>query len=57
MGSSPLQEASSMPATKEGGQGKDMLEEEALEEQESIDVTQIRTGRTTRKGETPTPGK
>ncbi|XP_026645015.1 GON-4-like protein isoform X1 [Microtus ochrogaster] len=56
VGSSPLQEASSMPATKEGGQGKDMLEEEALEEQESIDVTQIRTGRTTRRGETPTPG-
>ncbi|CAO2598787.1 GON-4-like protein [Lemmus lemmus] len=56
VGSSPLQEASSMPGTKEGGQGKDMLEEEALEEQENIDVTQIRTGRTTRKGETPIPG-
>ncbi|XP_076429784.1 GON-4-like protein isoform X7 [Peromyscus maniculatus bairdii] len=53
--SSPLQEASSVPGSKEAGQGKDMLEEEALEEQNTA-ATQIRTGKATRKGETPIPG-
>ncbi|XP_036045311.1 GON-4-like protein isoform X2 [Onychomys torridus] len=54
--SSPLQEAISLPRSKEAGQGKDMLEEEALEDQENTAATQIRTGKTTRKGETPIPG-
>ncbi|KAL6032670.1 hypothetical protein STEG23_025034 [Scotinomys teguina] len=56
VGSSLLQEASDMPGTKEAGQGKDMLEEEALEEQENTEATQIRTGKTTRKEETLIPG-
>ncbi|XP_051054652.1 GON-4-like protein isoform X26 [Phodopus roborovskii] len=56
VGSSPLQEANSMPGNKEAGQGKDILEEDALEEQENTEATQSRTGRTTRKGETPMPG-
>lgn len=56
MSSSPLQEASSVPGSKEAGQGKDMLEEEALEEQNTA-ATQIRTGKATRKGETPIPGE
>ncbi|XP_051054669.1 GON-4-like protein isoform X21 [Phodopus roborovskii] len=55
VGSSPLQEANSMPGNKEAGQGKDILEEDALEEQENTEATQSRTGRTTRKGETPMP--
>ncbi|XP_051013450.1 GON-4-like protein isoform X2 [Acomys russatus] len=54
-GSSPLQEASPMPSTKEGGHGKDMLEEEAPEEQGSIEAAQSETGRATRKEETPSP--
>lgn len=57
VGSSPLQEASTVPGTKEAGQGKDMLEEETLEEQENMEVTQSKTGRTTKKGETPIPGE
>lgn len=57
VGSSPHQEVSPMPSTKEAGQGKDMLEEEAPEEQENIEAVQNKTGRTTRKGETPIPGE
>ncbi|XP_040608367.1 GON-4-like protein isoform X2 [Mesocricetus auratus] len=56
VGSSPLQEASSMPGNKEAGHSKNMLEEEALEEQENIEATPSRTGRSTRKGEAPIPG-
>nr|XP_044994813.1 GON-4-like protein isoform X2 [Jaculus jaculus] len=55
VGSSPYPEASPMPGTKEAGQGKDLVEEEALEEQEN-GAAQSRTGRTSRKGETPLPG-
>ncbi|XP_029393918.1 GON-4-like protein isoform X2 [Mus pahari] len=56
VGSGPLHEASTVPGTKEAGQDKDMLEEEILEEQENMEVTQSKTGRTTRKGEVPTSG-
>ncbi|XP_031230286.1 GON-4-like protein isoform X5 [Mastomys coucha] len=56
VGSGPLQEASTVPGTKEAGQGKGMLEEETLEEQENMEVTQSKTGRTTKKGEAPVPG-
>ncbi|XP_028609186.1 GON-4-like protein isoform X3 [Grammomys surdaster] len=56
VGSTPLQEASTVPSTKEAGQGKDMLEEETLEEQENMEVTQSKTGRTTKRGEPPVPG-
>ncbi|XP_055481667.1 GON-4-like protein isoform X4 [Psammomys obesus] len=56
VGTSPHQEVSPMPSTKEAGQGKEILEEEALEEQENIEAVQSKTGRTTRKGETPIPG-
>ncbi|KAL1772202.1 GON-4 isoform X1, partial [Sigmodon hispidus] len=55
VGSSPLPEAGSVPGTKEAGQGKDILEEEPLEEQET-EATQVRAGRTSRKGETPMSG-
>jgi hypothetical protein len=57
VGSGPLHEASTVPGSKEAGQGKDMLEEEILEEQENMEVTQSKTARTTRKGEAPAPGK
>lgn len=57
VGSSPHREASPMPGAKEAGQGKDVVEEEAPEEQESTEVTQSRTGRTTRKGEMSIPGE
>nr|AAH16616.1 5830417I10Rik protein [Mus musculus] len=56
VGSGPLHEASTVPGSKEAGQGKDMLEEEILEEQENMEVTQSKTARTTRKGEAPAPG-
>ncbi|XP_045060459.2 GON-4-like protein isoform X3 [Desmodus rotundus] len=55
-GGSPQREASPMPGAKEAGQGKDMMEEEAPEERETIESTQGRTGRSTRKGEMPVPG-
>ncbi|XP_058165831.1 GON-4-like protein isoform X3 [Dasypus novemcinctus] len=51
--SSPHREASPMLGTKEAGQRKDVVEEEASEERENVEATQSRTGRTTRKGETP----
>uniref|UniRef100_G3U1B9 GON-4-like protein n=1 Tax=Loxodonta africana TaxID=9785 RepID=G3U1B9_LOXAF len=54
--SSPHREASPMPGAKDTGQGKDAVEEETPEERESIEATQSRTGRVTRKGETPVPG-
>lgn len=57
MGNGPLQEASAVPGTKEAGQSKDMLEEETLEGQENMEVTQSKTGRTARKGEAPGPGE
>ncbi|XP_026312846.1 GON-4-like protein isoform X1 [Piliocolobus tephrosceles] len=53
VGSSPHREASPMPGTKEAGQGKDVMEEEAPEERESTEATQSKTVRTTRKGEMP----
>ncbi|XP_008852241.1 GON-4-like protein isoform X2 [Nannospalax galili] len=56
VGSSPHQDTSPMPGTKEAGQGKDTVEEEVLDERENIEPTQNRTGRTTRKGEIPTLG-
>ncbi|XP_052036060.1 GON-4-like protein isoform X3 [Apodemus sylvaticus] len=56
VGSGPLQEASAVPSTKEAGQSKSMLEEETLEGQENMEVTQSKTGRTARKGEAPDPG-
>lgn len=56
VGSGPLQEASTVPGTKEAGQGKDMSEEETMEGQENVEVSQNKTGRTTRKGEAPIPG-
>uniref|UniRef100_A0A5F5PZR0 GON-4-like protein n=1 Tax=Equus caballus TaxID=9796 RepID=A0A5F5PZR0_HORSE len=56
VGSSPHREASPMPGAKEAGQGKDVMEEEAPEERESLEATQSRTGRSTRKGEMPVPG-
>ncbi|XP_048670674.1 GON-4-like protein isoform X4 [Marmota marmota marmota] len=55
VGSSPHREASPMPGAKEAGQGTDVVEEEVPEEQESTEVTQSRTGRTTRKGEASIP--
>ncbi|XP_007946657.1 GON-4-like protein [Orycteropus afer afer] len=51
--SSPHREASPMPGAKDTGQGKDAVEEEAPEERESIEMTQNRTGRATKKGEMP----
>lgn len=56
VGSSPHREASPMPGAKEAGQGKDAMEEEAPEERESIEASQSRTGRSTRRGEMPVPG-
>ncbi|XP_043310179.1 GON-4-like protein isoform X2 [Cervus canadensis] len=44
------------PGAKEAGQGKDVMEEEAPEERESIEAAQSRTGRSTRKGEVPVAG-
>uniref|UniRef100_A0A8C0CHE1 GON-4-like protein n=1 Tax=Balaenoptera musculus TaxID=9771 RepID=A0A8C0CHE1_BALMU len=55
VGGSPHGEASPVPAAKEAGQGKDVMEEESPEERESTEATQSRTGRSTRKGETPVP--
>ncbi|XP_047418552.1 GON-4-like protein isoform X8 [Sciurus carolinensis] len=55
VGSSPHREASPMPGAKEAGQGKDVVEEEVPEEQESTEATQSRTGRTTRKEEVSIP--
>lgn len=57
MGNSPHREASPMPGAKEAGQGKDAMEEEAPEERESIEASQSRTGRSTRRGEMPVPGE
>ncbi|KAM9690604.1 GON-4-like protein isoform 1-T4 [Dama dama] len=56
VGSSPHREASLTPGAKEAGQGKDVMEEEAPEERESIEAAQSRTGRSTRKGEVPVAG-
>ncbi|CAK6439492.1 unnamed protein product [Pipistrellus nathusii] len=56
VGGSPHREASPMPVAKEAGQGKDVMEEEAPEERETIEATQGRTGRSTRKGEVPISG-
>lgn len=56
VGNSPHREASPMPGAKEAGQGKDAMEEEAPEERESIEASQSRTGRSTRRGEMPVPG-
>ncbi|XP_054419108.1 GON-4-like protein isoform X2 [Pteronotus mesoamericanus] len=56
VGGSPYREASPMPSAKEAGQGKDGMEEEAPEERETIESTQGRTGRSSRKGEMPIPG-
>ncbi|XP_045154265.1 GON-4-like protein isoform X3 [Echinops telfairi] len=53
--SSPHYEASPMHAAKEPGQSKDVVEAEAPEERESVEVMQSRTGRATRKGEIPVP--
>uniref|UniRef100_A0A8D1KGX8 GON-4-like protein n=1 Tax=Sus scrofa TaxID=9823 RepID=A0A8D1KGX8_PIG len=55
VGNSPHREASPMPGAKEAGQGKDAMEEEAPEERESIEASQSRTGRSTRRGEMPVP--
>lgn len=57
VGGSPHREASPMPVAKEAGQGKDVMEEEAPEERETIEATQGRTGRSTRKGEVPISGE
>lgn len=57
VGGSPHGEASPVPGAKEAGQGKDVMEEETPEERESTEATQSRTGRSTRKGETPVPGE
>lgn len=57
MGGSPHREASPLPGAKEAGQGKDVMEEEAPEERETIEATQSRTGRSTRKGEMPISGE
>ena len=57
VGSSPHREASLMPGAKEAGQGKDVMEEEAPEERESVEAAQNRTGRSTRKGEMPVAGE
>ncbi|XP_077012514.1 GON-4-like protein isoform X2 [Tamandua tetradactyla] len=56
VGSSPHREASPMLGMKDAGQCKDVVEEEASEEQESIEATQSRMGRTTKKGDTPVAG-
>ncbi|XP_047640309.1 GON-4-like protein isoform X2 [Phacochoerus africanus] len=56
VGNSPHREASPMPGAKEAGQGKDAMEEEAPEERESIEASQSRTGRSTRREEMPVPG-
>lgn len=40
-----------MFGVKEVGQGKDVMEEEVLEERESLEVIQSRIGRSIRKGE------
>lgn len=56
VGGSPHREASPMPAAKEAGQGKDVMEEEAPEERETTEATQSRTGRSARKGEVPISG-
>ncbi|XP_023569342.1 GON-4-like protein isoform X2 [Octodon degus] len=54
--SSPHGEASPVRGAKEPGQGKELVEEEALEERESTEALQSRTGRATRKGEVPAQG-
>ncbi|KAM6168964.1 GON-4-like protein isoform 1-T1 [Erethizon dorsatum] len=54
--SSPRGEASPVRGVKEAGQGKELVEEEALEEREGTEALQSRTSRTTRKGEVPTAG-
>lgn len=56
LGSSPQRETSPVPAAKEAGQGKDMTEEDALEERGSTEAPQCRAGRSARKGEVPAPG-
>ncbi|XP_003475429.3 GON-4-like protein isoform X1 [Cavia porcellus] len=53
--SSPHGEASPVLGTKEAGQGKELVEEEALEERESTEALQ-KTSRTTQKEEMPVPG-
>lgn len=45
-----------MLGTKEAGQGKELVEEEALEERESTEALQ-KTSRTTQKEEMPVPGE
>lgn len=55
-GGSPQREASPMLSAKEAGQGKDTMEEEAPEERETMEATQGRAGRSTRKGEVSVPG-
>lgn len=56
-GGSPQREASPMLGAKEVAQGKDAMEEEAPEERETMEATQGRAGRSTRKGETSVPGE
>ncbi|XP_054547781.1 GON-4-like protein isoform X1 [Talpa occidentalis] len=56
VGSSPHREPSPVPGAKEAGQGKDVMEEDAPEERESLESAPSRTGRTTRKGEPSIPG-
>ncbi|KAM6217926.1 GON-4-like protein [Rhynchocyon petersi] len=51
--SSPHREASPTPGAKDTG--KDAVEEDAPEERESTEVALSRSGRATRKGETPVP--
>ncbi|XP_010642142.1 GON-4-like protein isoform X2 [Fukomys damarensis] len=52
---SPHGEASPGRSTKDAGPGKELGEEEALEDRESTEALQSRAGRTTRKGDAPAP--
>ncbi|CAK7309638.1 GON-4-like protein [Vulpes lagopus] len=56
VGSSPHREASPGPGAKEAGQGKDLLEGEALEDREGQEASQDRPGKGAGQGETPVPG-
>ncbi|XP_053460662.1 GON-4-like protein isoform X2 [Nycticebus coucang] len=56
VGSSPHREASPMAGAKEAGQSKDLMGEEAPEEQEITEATQNRISRSSKKGEMPVPG-
>ncbi|XP_012588779.1 PREDICTED: GON-4-like protein isoform X2 [Condylura cristata] len=51
VGSSPHREPSPVPGVKDAVQSKDVMEEEAPEERESLEATQSRTAKTSRKGE------